>query len=162
MTTKSVSTPTHIVSLLQICRDIEMYCAKIYHIYAEGYADDDELRRLWQKTFEEEENHAKQFVLAINMRRDGVVVDLNIDSVKARQVLEMLKGIYKDILVYLPSKIDALRSAIEIEEKLSTFHLDALAIFQDEGTKKMFRAMMMADQYHLQKIEEMYQKRLNA
>lgn len=160
MTTKQPSTPMDIVSLLQICRDIETYCAQIYRVYSERYSDDEELQNLWKKTYEEEENHAKQFVMAINMRRDGVVVDMNIDTVKATQVLEMVKSIYNGILTNLPSKIDALRSAIKIEEKLSTFHLDAIAVFQDEGMQKMFRAMMKADQHHLQRINEMYKNRL--
>lgn len=161
MVPKSQSSPVDIVSLLQICRDIETYCAEIYHVYAERYADDEELRELWQRTFEEEENHARQFVMAINMRREGMIASINVDSVKATQVLEMVKSIYNGILANLPSKLDALRSAIKMEEKLSTFHLDTIADFQDEGMKKMFHAMMMGDQHHIQRLEEIYQKRLN-
>jgi rubrerythrin len=81
-------------------------------------------------------------------------------SSKATEALEMVKGIYAGILVNPPSKIDALRSALKLEQELSGFHLDVIAIFQDEGMKKMFRAMMMADNQHIQSIETMYQKHL--
>lgn len=160
MTKKPLSSSMEVVSLLQICRDIETVCAEIYHVYAERFAADEDLRELWQKTFEEERNHANQFVMAINLRRDGVVVNMNIDRARATQILEMVKGIYSGILVNMPSKIDALRSAIKLEKKLSEFHLDVMADFQDEGMKKMFSAMMMADNQHVQRIETMYQKYL--
>lgn len=162
MSTKPESSSMEVVALLKICRDIETFCAEIYHVYAERFAADEELRELWQKTFEEEHNHASQFVMAINLRHDGVVVAMNIDRAKATQVLDMVKGIYNGILVNLPSKLDALRSAIKLEQKLSEFHLDAIAGFQDERMKKMFSAMMMADNQHVQRIEAMYQKHLRA
>jgi len=158
--TLSNSTSLEVVTLMQICRDIETYCAEIYHVYAERFGDDEELRELWSKTFAEEENHARQFVLAISMRREGAVVSLNLDKVRALQVLEMVKSIYSSTLAHLPSKLDALRAAINLEKKLAEFHLAVIAEFQDESLKQLFQAMMLADNQHLQAIENLYRKRL--
>lgn len=147
-------------SMLQICRDIELYCAKIYHLYAEGYAADHDLGNLWVKTAAEEENHARQFEMAKNLRREGIIVSMDLDKVQGIQVLNMVKSIHDQVIVRLPSPMDALRSSIRLEKKLSSFHLQGIAVFQDESIKKMFTAMMLADDQHLQRIEEMYQKRL--
>ncbi len=141
-----------LVKLLEICRDVETYCAQIYQLYEKGYADDQELSRLWAKTYAEEENHASQFVLAIKMRRENFISAVNMDQVKATQILNMVKGIYRNLLAHLPSKIDALRSAIKLEEHLAQFHLASIASFEDEGIRKMFHAMMLADNEHKKAI----------
>lgn len=158
--TTTGTTPTDPVTVLQLCRDIEMYCAQIYHEYESRYADDEELRSLWHKTAIEEENHMRTFVMVINMRREHMVIDTHVDPVKAEQILGMLKGIYNKIQEHPPTPIDALRSAIKLEENLSKFHLEAVADFQDEGLKKMFHAMMMADDKHIQAVERLYHERL--
>lgn len=160
MEPRAPATSLDVVSLLEICHNIESCCAEVYQRYADCFTDDEELRQLWLKTCREEENHAKQFVLAINMRREGVIVSVNIEMVRAAQVLEMVKRISASIFLSPPTAIDALRSAIKLEEELSSFHLDALASFQEESMKKLFHAMMLADNHHLQAIEKMYQKRL--
>lgn len=151
-----------VVRILQVCRDIEMYCAEIYHVYEDRFRDDEELRALWTKTRAEEENHARQFVLAINMRAEGAVTEIHVEMDKATQVLTMLKGIYDKILLQPPDKIEALLLAIKLEEKLAEFHLEAVAAFADEKLKKMFHSMMQADNAHVAAIEQMYQKRLAA
>lgn len=162
MKTPTMIDSKNISELLQVCREIELLCAKIYRVYADGFAEDEELRALWTKTLAEEENHAHQFKMAINLRRDNAIECVKIDKIKGSEVLSMLKNIYDGILVKLPSKIDALQSAINLEKNLSSFHLDAVAIFQDVSMKKMFQAMMKADDHHVQRIEEMYRKRLEA
>jgi len=157
---KISSTPLDIVGILQVCRDIEVCCAEIYRVYEERFADDAELQTLWAKTRAEEENHARQFALAINMRREGVVVSTSIDKVKATVVLAMLKSIYDGILLHTPTRLDALRSAIKLEEKLAAFHLEAVASFQDDSLRKMFQSMMRADNLHLKALEDMFKLRL--
>jgi rubrerythrin len=154
------TTDWEIVRLLEICRDIETFCAETYHLYADRYADDEELRLLWEKTYKEEQNHAQQFEFLIKMRRDDPVMKMNVDQSKANQVLNMVKEIYNHVLSHTPSSIDALRSAIKLEEKLSEFHLDSVADFRDDHLKKLFHAMMLADNKHLESIKDVYSKRI--
>lgn len=160
MEVKAPATPLDVVSLLEICHNIEVSCAEIYRRYADCFPDDEVLRQLWLKTSREEENHAKQFVLAINLRREGAIAAVNIEMIRAAQVLEMVKGISESIPVSPPAAIDALCTAIKLEEKLSGFHVDAIASFRDESIKKLFHAMMLADNQHLKALETMYQERL--
>ncbi len=150
-----------IVRILELCRDIEVYCSEMYRYYAEIFADNDDISRMWTKTAAEEENHANQFVMAINLRKQGMVESTTVDVFRAETTLNAVKSIYDGVRQCKPSLIDALRSAIKLEKKLEEFHMTTVALFTDESYKKLFTAMMKADHQHLANIESAYQKALN-
>jgi len=147
-----------IVQILEICRDIELCCAEIYNYYADLFMHTSEISDLWKKTANEEENHANQFSLAITLHKKGVIENTSIDSDKAETTLKNIKIIYEGVKRNKPRLTDALRIAIQLEEKLSDFHTTAVANFVDESFKNMFTAMMKADNYHLDKLQKAYSK----
>jgi rubrerythrin len=155
METKS----NEILKVLETSRDIEAYCAAIYNYYADLFADDEEVRGLWSTLNIEEENHARQFVMAIKMGLERVIVAVDLDRAKASQSLHRIKTIYDTIHTAPPSLVGALQSAIALEQGLSGYHLNAFAAFEDESMLRLFDAMMRADELHLEKIEAMYKKR---
>jgi rubrerythrin len=155
-----VAANSDILRVLEIARDIELYCAEVYKYFSEIFADDFELSNLWRKTALEEENHANQFVMAINLRRMNMVEAVCVELQKAENTLLAIKSFYDKVRLNKPTAIDALRNAITIEEKLSDFHMTSIALFIDDNFKKLFTAMMKADDYHLEKIKNEYQKRL--
>jgi rubrerythrin len=151
---------SEILKILEICRDIEAYCAEIYNYYADLFANDEEVLGLWSTLNVEEENHARQFVMAIKMGLEQVIIAADLDRAKATQSLHKIKTIYDKIRAVPPSLADALLSAIALERGLSGFHLNALAAFQDESMQRLFDAMMLADGQHLERIEAMYERKV--
>ncbi|QSV46629.1 ferritin family protein [Geobacter benzoatilyticus] len=149
-------TKEDVLRILEICREIEECMAGLYHYYAEIFSDTPDMSKLWEKTAREEENHANQFALAINLRRQGVVQAVNTDLFTAETILNKLKSIYATVKQTRPAIADALRSAIKIEEKLAAYHMSSLALFQDESYRKLFEAMMKNDQGHIVSLERAF------
>jgi rubrerythrin len=138
-----------IIRIMEICRDIELSCAGLYHYYAEIFNDTPAVADMWKKTAHEEENHSYQFVLAINLRNKGVIEHVSIDQFHAESTLKRVTLLNETVRRDKPGLADALRTAIELEEKLAEFHAEAMASFTDESFRNMFSAMMKADNYHL-------------
>ncbi len=52
-----------------------------------------------------------------------------------------------------PSPIQALEQAVRLEQRLAKFHLTSLAEFAQPTTRKLFEAMLAADQEHVAALE---------
>jgi len=145
-----------IVRIREICRDIEMISAQLYGYYAEVFCDDADLARLWSKTAMEEEEHAKQFVMAINLRNQWRVEAVTVDSIKAESMLDFITSIYDVAKTHEPTKVDALRSAILLESAFAEFHMNAIALFAEEGHRKFFTYLRDADRRHVAALEDFH------
>lgn len=155
-------TGVDIVRILEICRDVEICVSEIYYCFEESFGDSPEIARLWKKTAMEEENHAKQFVLAINLRKQDLVRGVSIDQETAEAVLHKVKSLYETVRRSRPAAADALRMAMELEEELAEYHMSALARFQDSSHKMLFEAMMNHDNGHALELKKAYEKVLAA
>src|SRR6185369_5625680 len=150
-------TGVDVVRILEICRDVEVYVSELYYYFEESFSDIPDMSRLWKKTAMEEENHAKQFVLAINLRKQDLVHSVSIDLDGAEAVLNKVKSVYETVRQSKPAIADALRMAIELEEELAEYHLSVLARFQDKSHKMLFEAMMNHDNGHALELIKAYQ-----
>lgn len=160
MAVDSTKTNMEIVKVLEICRDVELANAALYHYFAEIFSSDGELAALWRKTAEEEENHAKQFVLGIKMRKEQIVASLSVDGSKAKDMLSFVKALSAQVRRNPPDKVEALRIALNVEERLVGFHMATVSGFTDNNLKKLFAAMMKTDDHHVEKLHEMHQRLL--
>lgn len=160
MAVDSPKTNMEIVKVLEICRDVELANAALYHYFAEIFSSDNEVAALWNKTAREEENHAKQFVLGIKMRKEQIVEALSIDGSKAKDLLNFVKSLSAQMRTSPPDKVEALRIAINLEERLVGFHMTTVSGFADNNLKKLFTAMMKTDDHHVEKLHEMHRRLL--
>lgn len=141
------------INILDICRDIELAGEEIYSHFAELFRDDAKAAALWRKTAQEERNHADQFNLAIKLRI-GMVESVNLDRDWAEKALKFARSVLERVKNSPPDLHSALLIAIDLEEKLSGFHMDCLAGFTNESFRKMFKAMMEADEGHVQALRD--------
>ena len=141
------------VMLLNLCRDIELTGEELYFHFAEIFKDDMQAAAVWRKTALEEGNHADQFKLAAKLRI-GVVESMNLDAEKVGNALKFIQSVLEGVRRSPPNLHDAFLIAIELEEKLSDFHMDCVATFTEESYRKLFAAMMNADRGHLQALQE--------
>lgn len=163
MDNDAVKVDMEMIGVLGICRDVELACAKLYKNFAEIFSSHPEMAELWRKTAREEENHALQFVLAINLCREEMIVDsLSMDGSTAKNMRNIVKSMGDEARNNKPGMLDSLRTAIKLEEDLATFHMTTAVNFVEESHKKLFSAMMKADRKHLEELQEFYARQLTA
>ena len=143
------SDDTHI---LEKCREIELLSKKLYHFFADIFADDADIKALWTKTADEEQHHADQFTLALKMKKN-LNITLNINMQKAVFVVGELEKMINKFEVNPPKLTDALSTAIKLENYLVDLHLVCVVSFEDQSFKNMFSAMMAADQQHIERLQ---------
>lgn len=151
---------TEMIRVLEICRDVELSCAKLYRYFAEIFSSHQEMAELWSKTVREEENHARQFVLAIRLCEEQIIETLSIDGRTAKNMLNIVKSLHDEARKNKPSLLDSLRTAIKLEEDLAAFHMTTAVNFAEGNHKKLFSAMMNADKDHVEELREFYQRQL--
>lgn len=143
--------------LLEKCREIELLCKELYDYFAELYADDEDAVRLWSKTAAEEENHAAQFTMALRLINDLPCIIL-VDAARVESVILQFKGMIAKVKSAPPKLVDALGSSIKLEKYLAEFHLGCVAMFENDSYRKMFNAMMLSDNKHVESLQAAYDK----
>ncbi len=146
--------------ILVICRDIENLIEEIYRYYSDIFKDNARIRCLWEKTADEEREHAAQFEHAIRMRK-GMAESVNGDAFMVRNTLRYLQSVLAGIRKGRPGVSEALRSAIKLEEHLAEFHLECIAIFKEARYKKIFTDMIAADSEHIECLKNEYENLLH-
>lgn len=144
--------------ILDLCEQIERCNGEIYMYFAKLFSDYPEMTRLWHKTALEEENHALQFSLAKKLRNLKVVEDAPLDVTMTEKCLSYVKDVLDVCVSSSPSQIQALETAMKLEERLAEFHANSVAVFVDDSFRKLFTAMMKADRDHFEAIRKVYYK----
>lgn len=148
-TTKLSITETHI---LEVCCKIEETCSSLYQYFSKLYADDPEASALWEKTSKEEDNHAEQFRLAHRLQGIGIQT-LKTEMEKATTILNKIQAVYEAAQTSPPPLMDALRFAVKLEHSLADYHMNTIAVYEDESMARLFEAMMKNDREHIKRLE---------
>lgn len=134
-----------------LCAQNEQLCAELYHYYSDLFLHDPEVSQLWKKTALEEENHQKQFELALRLVEE-CDFELCNDVERALSVNQK----FKQLLLYVrnnpPDIRTALNRAIEMEEAICDLHMGSAVRFKDKNTHDLFKAMYDADQEHVESL----------
>jgi len=141
-----------IKNILGKCYSIEKTTEKIYS-WLEGHHKNTPLEKIWQKTASEEDNHALQFKLAIN-NIDNIMDNMLISSSTVEKSLNEVEMIFEEIVKEKPGMEEALKIAINMEEKYAALHMQHISIFKDASLKNLFKAMMAADQEHVKTLKK--------
>jgi len=144
-------------AVLKTCSQIEGKVAEIYHFFSDLHRENAELSVLWRKTALEEENHMYQFQLAARISR-GTVAGTRIDAGKAQAALNMVESLQERLQEKPPTFAGALKFAVELEEKLSAFHLENAVIFDNDQAESLFRAMMANDRDHVAALQSFLER----
>jgi hypothetical protein len=141
-------------TFLDVCKSIEGLCAELYHYYSHIYADVPEASALWRKAALEEENHQRQFNLAIRTC-DGTEFEINDDGLKrAYSVQHKLLELTDHIKSNKPDLLHAVSNAVRMEEQLADLHAHSSLKFKEESMQKLFRALYDADRGHIADLRQ--------
>lgn len=138
---------------LEVCMGIESLCADLYHYYSRIYEDIPEVSALWKKTALEEENHQKQFELALRLLDDADFDVLNDSLTRAYAIQYKLLKLMNNIKNTKPDLLTAFSKAVEMEEKLADLHIQTSLKFREESMQNMFKALSEADRGHVSDLQ---------
>lgn len=141
------------LNLLELCADIEIKFAELYRFFAELFIENPEISALWNKTANEEDNHAEQFKLAVRLRGAGMET-VKVDPSKITYIIEKLNTFLPKFKESNPTLAQALMFAIQLEEKLSDYHMSILVDFADNDLAKLFKAMANNDIGHIDMLHQ--------
>jgi len=141
-----------LVLYLDLCAKNERMCAELYHYYSDLFRERDDISQLWKKTALEEENHQKQFELALRL---STSCDLELTSSveRALSVHQTFLRLLDHVRMQPPDLLTALKKAIEMEEAIADIHLESSVVFKDSHVYELFRAMCDADQGHVESLK---------
>ena len=136
-------------NFLEVCMGIEKLCADLYHHYSEIYEDIPEASQLWKKTALEEENHRRQFELALRLVNE-TEFEVSKDGLKrAYSIQYKLLNLMEHIKDNKPDLLTAVTKALEMESKLADLHVHTSLHFKDESMQKLFNTLSEADRDHV-------------
>lgn len=138
---------------LDVCMSIEKLCADLYHYYSRIYEDNPEASRLWEKTALEEENHQKQFELALRLLNE-TEFELSKDSLgRANSIHHKLMNLVEHVKSNRPELLTAVTKAVEMEDRLADLHAHTALIFKEESMSNLFKALSEADRGHVEDLQ---------
>lgn len=136
-------------TFLEVCRGIESLCAELYHYYSDIYEDIPEASSLWKKTALEEENHQRQFELALRLW-DETEFEVMYDSMRLAYSIQFkLLDLMHNIKSTKPDLLTAISKAVEMEEKLADLHINTSLKFKEASMQQMFKSLSEADHDHV-------------
>jgi hypothetical protein len=71
-------------------------------------------------------------------------------------MLDEMKRLVATVRRQVPTVPEALKLAIELEQKLDAFHLAQAAAFASGSQRSLFEAMMRSDDHHVAQLEAAY------
>lgn len=146
--------------ILDVCQSVEMACAELYHYFAELFKEDRETFRLWLKTALEEENHSRQYALIAKLRSKNVIESIQLELLDAEIALLYVRSLIDRVKQHPPGQLEALRIAIDLEQKLDGFLVEKVVLFSDPSHERSFKAIDNSDSRHVEALQEAYQRKL--
>jgi hypothetical protein len=141
--------------LLENCIQIERIIGQIYSIFMEQQSSFPEYARLWEKTAQEEHNHEQQFLLAKRLAC-SMKTDTGNSPDPSDELVKRLAALKVRVADTPLSPGDSLRLAIDLEERLTEFHMGQMKIFSDESVNTLFTSMMNSDKEHLNSLKKAF------
>ena len=143
-----------ITLFLDLCAQNERLCAELYHYYSDLFCENPDVSRLWKKTALEEENHQKQFELAMRLCKE-CDFELTQDLERTLNVHQKFGRLLDHVRREPPNIVTALQKAIEMEEAISDLHMESVVRFKESSIHDLFHAMLQFDQGHVGSLKQM-------
>ncbi len=141
------------MTFLELCIGIESMCADIYHYYSSIHAENPEISKLWKKTALEEENHQRQFGLALRLMNETGFEIMSESLRRAYYIHGKLTSLRDHVRKNPPDPLTAISKAVEMEEQLSDMHAHTAIKFKEESIRQLFQSLSDADSNHVSELQ---------
>ncbi len=134
---------------LNDCHQIELLACEIYRTLAVGSGYADEVRDLFRRLAADELDHARQIDLALHAPEAW---SRSVSRIAGGLIGELLKQVtlmMKDVSLRHLSEEEALRLALELEQKFVKVHLDNAVHFKEPRMAALFQPLSRSDEEHV-------------
>lgn len=136
--------------MLQLCAEIEETIARIYRKLAVSVVCEPQLTRVWQELASDEDQHALQLRFAQRLAKEDILGDQKLPPGKIEQLHARVQSVLAGVEKATPSKRDALRVSVKLEQDCLAVHIGRCAEVNDPGAEKILRALSREDAQHVE------------
>jgi hypothetical protein len=154
--TKSLSNGAQ--DILDVCRDIRLMCAELHHYYADLFVDVRSALLLWKRTALGEKNQAKELAVIANHRCQKVIHSFRRELLDAEIALIYLRSLIERTKHNPPSLVEALKTSIKLEEKLTRFNIQNIMEFTGNSLSKQFTKVIQVEQERIASFRNAYKQ----
>lgn len=136
------------------CAEIEDVVAQIYREMAATVAADDELKGVWLSLADDEDEHAREILLAKRMLKSEVLNEEWDSGSKIKELLAQAHELQKRVRRGGLSVRKALQLSLYLEEHFRQVHVLCTVDFCDDGLRRLFERLGKADQEHVARLTD--------
>lgn len=137
---------------LDICHEVESISARIYSFFARNVTQSALIARMWYKTAREEEEHARNILLAKEMMSSVSWISIQSWN-NALEAIQEIRQIEHLVQQATPTLEKSLRFALDCERHMECMHMHNAILVRNKTGNNMFRALMQSDRDHVDMLE---------
>jgi len=139
---------------LNDCCKIELLASRIYQHFAAQGNFPERLRETFAQLARDEEDHARQFDLALELP-EGALGDVKrIAWERIAAGLDRIRARFQDLHHEPCTAEQALKTALQLEKDFIRIHLDNSLYIEDQRIRRLFAGLARADEEHLATLRE--------
>lgn len=138
---------------LNECQKIEQVMGEVYRKLAAVRSYSEELRSIFERMAQDEEDHARQLEMAKGVPRQAVFEGVSIGPEKLASILRRAKQLLQMTENPLQSESLMLETAKDMEMQTMKAHLEYAVRFRDARMAQTFRNMARADEQHFETLD---------
>lgn len=139
---------------LRDCRKIETLVSQVYQHFAAQSDYPERIRQLFRQLASDEEEHARQFDLALQLPAGTIGSVRRIAGEKVTRGVDMAQTLLQDLQYHRCDVEKALKVALRLEEEFVRIHLDNSVLMSDERISAVFTNLARGDEEHLATLRE--------
>ncbi len=143
---------------LNTCIAIEKSIGTIYRHFAATIVCDDELKAIWLKMADEEDQHALDIGFAARLPHDGFFTTKKMTQSRVDLMLDSTKKILEKAKKTDVSARVAVNITLKLEQEYLGIHIASALEFENDATRQMFQSMAQGEEEHCRAIKDYYAK----
>ncbi len=137
-----------------ICISIEKTIGAIYRQFAGSLTCDNQLKEIWMKMAQDEDQHALDLNFAARLAKDdGFTPKAHIMAKVERMHQFVLESLTKAKAGHFTPKA-AVELSLKLENEFLAIHITSSVDFESDSMRRMFAAMVRGDEEHCRAIRE--------
>jgi len=141
-------------AVLLDCAKIESLTAHIYQQMAGQSGFCDKVRETFARLAEDEREHAAQLEMVLQFPEEKLDMVKRISWEKVAEGLDKILAIGRDLESFASSEEDALKMAIDLENRFINIHLNNAVHFSEPRVAELFEHLGRGDEAHLCTLKE--------
>lgn len=143
---------------LNTCSTIEKTIAHIYRQFTESVPCDEELKAIWIKMAEEEDQHAADINFAARLPQESTFKVKDLTQARVNQLLELTEKALKKSKEIKISTEAAVNITLKLEKEFLAVHIASSVEFEQANMRQMFQLIVKSEEEHYREIREYHER----